>query len=50
MDWFWAGCSESVTMKVSDVAFTAAVGIPLIMPPVERLSPAGSVPLISDQA
>ena len=45
-----AGLLESVTLKVSGVPFTAAVGVPVIEP-VEafRLKPAGSVPLVSDQ-
>ena len=47
-DWLWAGWLESVTLNVSNVAFTAAVGVPLITPPAERLNPAGSVPDVSD--
>jgi hypothetical protein len=44
------GLLESLTWKVSGVALTAAVGVPL-MAPVEafRDSPAGNVPLVSDQ-
>jgi hypothetical protein len=39
---------ESVTLKVSEVAFAAAVGVPLIRPVDEfRVSPAGSVPDVS---
>ena len=44
-----AGWLESVTLKVSDVAFAAAVGVPLITPLEERLRPAGSVPAVSVQ-
>ena len=45
-----AGLPESVTLKVSGVLVTAAVGVPVIAP-VEalRLSPAGRVPLVIDQ-
>lgn len=39
---------ESVTLKVSDTKFAAAVGVPLSAPEVDRLSPAGSVPLVRD--
>jgi hypothetical protein len=48
-DWFCAGCPASVTLKVRDAALTAAVGVPLMTPLDERLSPAGSVPVVSDQ-
>ncbi len=46
-----AGVPESFTMNVSGVAFAAAVGVP-VMAPVDALSdrPAGSAPLVSDQA
>jgi hypothetical protein len=49
-DWVCAGLPESVTLKVSGVLVTAAVGVPVIAP-VEalRLSPAGRVPLVIDQ-
>jgi hypothetical protein len=43
-----AGCPESVTLKVSDAALTTAVGVPLMTPLVDKLSPAGSVPLVND--
>jgi hypothetical protein len=43
-----AGCPESVTLKVSDAALTAAVGVPLITPLADKLSPAGNVPAVSD--
>jgi hypothetical protein len=49
VDWVCAGWPESVSSTVSDVAFTAAVGVPLMMPPAESPSPAGSVPDVSDQ-
>ena len=50
MDLVWTGLLESATWKVSGVALTAAVGVP-VRAPVEavRVSPAGSVPLVSDQ-
>jgi hypothetical protein len=38
----------SVTLTVM-FADPAAVGLPEIMPPVDKLSPAGRVPLASDQ-
>jgi hypothetical protein len=46
----WTGVPESITLNVSGVALTAAVGVPLIAP-VEafRDRPAGNVPLVSDQ-
>ena len=45
-----AGEPESVALKVSGVAFTATVGVPLIKP-VEafRVRPLGSVPLVNCQ-
>ena len=47
---FCAGVPESVTWKVSAVALTAALGVPVIAP-VEPFSvrPPGRVPLVSDQ-
>jgi len=44
------GVKESATLNVSGVAFTAAVGVPVIAP-VAALSvkPAGSVPAATDQ-
>lgn len=48
-EFVWAGWLESVTLKVSDVAFVADVGVPLITPLEERLRPAGSVPAVSVQ-
>ncbi len=49
-DWVCAGVLESVAMKVSDAALTAAVGVPLMSPVAgARVSPAGSVPLVKDQ-
>jgi hypothetical protein len=47
---FWTGLLESLTLKVSGVALTAAVGVPL-MPPWAAFSdsPAGNVPLVSVQ-
>ena len=49
-DLLCAGLLESLTLKVSGVALTAAVGVPVIAP-VEAFSarPAGSVPLVSAQ-
>ena len=45
------GFSESLTWKVSGVADTAAVGVPVMAPvAVFSDSPAGNVPLLSDQA
>ena len=45
-----AGLLESVAMKVSEVLATAVVGVPA-MAPVAPFSdsPAGNVPLVSDQ-
>jgi hypothetical protein len=44
------GLLESVSLKVSEVALAVAVGVPVIAPvEVLRVSPAGSVPLVSDQ-
>ena len=41
---------ESVILKVSGVLLTAAVGVPEIAPVLAvRDSPAGKVPLVSDQ-
>ena len=48
-EFVWASWLESVTLKVRDVPFAAAVGVPLITPLAERLSPAGSVPAVSVQ-
>jgi hypothetical protein len=47
---FCAGLLESVTVKVSGVPDTAAVGVP-VMAPVAVFSdnPAGNVPPVSDQ-
>src|SRR5450631_1158178 len=43
-----AGLLESVTVKVSGVAFADAVGVPLITPVVALIPiPAGNVPLVS---
>jgi len=48
-DWLCAGLLESVTAKVSEVAEAVAVGVPLIAPvDAFSVSPAGSVPLVSD--
>jgi hypothetical protein len=49
-DLLWTGLPESLTWKVSGVALTAAVGVPL-MAPVAAFSdsPAGKVPLVNDQ-
>jgi hypothetical protein len=49
-DLFWTGLLESLTLKVSGVALTTAVGVPL-MAPVAAFSdrPAGNVPLVNDQ-
>ena len=46
----WAGDAESVTLNVSDVAVTAAPGVPLITP-VDAFSdnPDGHVPPMSAQ-
>ncbi len=44
-----AGLLESVTLKVSGVLVTAAVGVPVIAPVDPKDKPAGSVPLVSDQ-
>ena len=46
-----AGVLESFTMNVSGVAVAGAVGMP-VMAPVDALNdrPAGSAPLVSDQA
>ena len=46
---FCAGLLESVTVKVSGVPVTTAVGVP-VMAPVAVFSdnPAGNVPLVSD--
>lgn len=48
-DLLCAGFSESVTVKVSAIAFAAAVGVPVIAP-VQAFSarPAGNVPLVND--
>lgn len=47
-DLLCTGRPESVTLNVSDAAFAGAVGVPLIGPAVDKLSPAGKVPLVSD--
>lgn len=47
---FCAGLAESVTVKVSGALDTAAVGVPVTAPVVVFSdSPAGNVPLVSDQ-
>jgi hypothetical protein len=44
------GLPESVTLNFSDAPDTAAVGVPVMVPvPVFSDSPAGNVPLVSDQ-
>ena len=44
-----AGLSASTTLKVSGVAFTAAVGVPVIAPvAASNARPAGSVPAVID--
>jgi hypothetical protein len=49
-DLFWTGLLESLTLKVSGVALTAAVGVPLIVPVAAFSdSPTGNVPLVNDQ-
>jgi hypothetical protein len=49
-DLLWTGLLESLTLKVSGVALTAAVGVPLMAPvPALSESPAGNVPLVNDQ-
>jgi hypothetical protein len=49
-DLLWTGLLESLTLKVSEVALTAAVGVPLMAPVAAfRDSPVGNVPLVSDQ-
>ena len=46
----WAGAPESVTIKVSGVAATAAVGVPLIVPAkASNVKPAGRFPEINCQ-
>lgn len=47
---FCVGLPASVTLKVRDAPETAAVGVP-VMAPVDVFSdsPAGNVPLVSDQ-
>ena len=47
-DLLCTGRLESATLKVSFAAFAEAVGVPLITPAVDKLSPAGKVPLTSD--
>jgi hypothetical protein len=48
--WVSAGALASVTLKVSETAFTDAVGVPVIAPvPAFSVKPAGSVPLVCDQ-
>jgi hypothetical protein len=45
-----AGLLESVTLKVSGVLVTGAVGVPVMAPVVAfRVKPIGRVPLVSDQ-
>ena len=46
---FCAGVLESVTLKVSGVLLTAAVGVPLITPELLNVKPAGSDPDVNDQ-
>lgn len=43
-----AGLLESVTLKVSAMLVTAAVGLPVIAPVDAKDKPADSVPLVSD--
>ena len=50
VDMFCTGRPESVTLNVSEIEFAVAVGVPLITPLFEKLSPAGKVPLAKDQA
>ena len=45
----WTGLAESVTRTPIAVAFTAAVGVPLIVPLAASVRPVGSVPLASAQ-
>ena len=50
-DFVSTGLPESVTLNVSGVLLTAAVGVPVIAPvPAVSDRPAGKVPLVSDQA
>ena len=39
---------ESATSNASGVAFTTAVGVPLITPPEDSCNPAGSAPLLTE--
>ena len=48
-DAFCAGLLESVTLKVSVVAATGAVGVPLMTPAVLRVNPAGRMPEVNCQ-
>jgi hypothetical protein len=49
-DLVWTGLLESLRVNVRGVALTAVVVLPVIAPVVAlRVSPAGSVPLVSDQ-
>src|SRR5258707_12859363 len=46
----WTGELESVTLKLSGVALTAAVGVPLINPlDAFNVNPAGKVPAVNCQ-
>jgi hypothetical protein len=47
-DLLCTGWLESVTLKVSEVAFAEVVGVPLMRPALDKLSPPGKVPLVSD--
>jgi hypothetical protein len=50
IDLLCAGLLESVTVNVRAAALATAVGVPLIAPvDAFKESPAGSVPLVSDQ-
>jgi hypothetical protein len=45
-----AGLLESVTLNVSGVLVTGAVGVPVMAPVVAfRVKPVGRVPLVSDE-
>jgi hypothetical protein len=47
-DLLCTGWLESLTLNVRDFAFAEAVGVPLITPVLDRLSPAGKVPVVID--
>ena len=42
------GRLESMTLNVSEIAFAGAPGVPLITPVLDKVNPAGRVPLIRD--